>query len=40
MDFAHRIAAVFADLGSGEHALGLDRLEALVGETKSLSSAA
>ncbi len=39
-DFAHRIAAVFADLGSGEHASGLDRLEALVGETKSLASAA
>ena len=39
-DFAKRVTHLFADLGSGECALGLDRLEALVGETKSLSSAA
>jgi hypothetical protein len=35
-DFAQRVARLFADLGSGAHGLGLDRLEALVAETRSL----
>jgi hypothetical protein len=39
-DFARRVAAVFADLGAGRHAQGLDTLEALVVETQSLWAAA
>jgi hypothetical protein len=35
-DFAPRIARVYADLGAGLHAVGLDRLEALVVETQCL----
>jgi hypothetical protein len=34
--FAARVEALFADLGSGAHAAGLDRLEALIVETRSL----
>jgi hypothetical protein len=36
-DFARRVAAVFADLGSGADAAGLDRLEALIAETRALT---
>ena len=35
-DFGARIAAAYADLGSGAHAVALDRLEALVSETAAL----
>jgi hypothetical protein len=35
--FAARVAAVFADLGSGVPAAGLDRLRDLIVETRSLS---
>jgi hypothetical protein len=35
-DFAARVVRLFADLGAGAHAAGLDRLEALVVETRSL----
>lgn len=35
-DFAARVAAVYADLGSGAHAEALDRLGALVSETTAL----
>lgn len=34
--FSQRIARVYADLGAGSHAAGLDRLEALVVETQRL----
>jgi predicted nucleotidyltransferase len=37
-DFAARVARVFADLGSGAHTAGLDRLDALIVETRRLSS--
>jgi hypothetical protein len=37
-DFALRVASVFADLGSDAHAAGLDRLEALIDETRALTS--
>ena len=37
-DFAARVTRLFADLGSGAHAAGLDRLDALIVETRSLSS--
>ena len=33
-DFAKRVASLFADLGSGDHAAGLDRLEELIVETR------
>jgi predicted nucleotidyltransferase len=36
--FASRVASVFADLGSGARAAGLDRLEALIDETRALTS--
>ena len=36
-DFAARVASVFADLGSGAHAAGLDRLGELIAETRGLS---
>ena len=36
--FAKRVASLFADLGSGNHAAGLDRLGELVAETRGLSS--
>jgi hypothetical protein len=36
-DFAARVASVFADLGSGAHASGLDRLDGLIVETRGLS---
>ena len=36
VDFARRVAAVFADLGAGASAGGLDRLDALVVETRAL----
>jgi hypothetical protein len=35
-DFGVRVAAVYADLGSGAHATALSRLEALVSETAAL----
>jgi Nucleotidyltransferase domain len=35
-DFSQRIGRVYADLGAGSHAAGLDRLEALVVETQRL----
>ena len=37
-DFAVRVTAVFADLGSGVPAAGLDRLRDLIVETRSLSA--
>ena len=37
-DFAARVRQLFADLGAGAHAAGLDRLEALIVETRGLSS--
>src|SRR5260370_1015152 len=37
-DFAKRVASLFADLGSGNHAAGLDRLQELIVETRGLSS--
>jgi predicted nucleotidyltransferase len=37
-DFARRVAGIFADLGSGAHAASLDRLDALIVETRRLSS--
>jgi predicted nucleotidyltransferase len=37
MDFAARVRRLFADLGSGAHAAGLDRLDALIVETQALS---
>jgi predicted nucleotidyltransferase len=37
-DFAARVAAVFADLGSGVPAAALDRLQELIVETRGLSS--
>jgi len=36
--FAARVAAVFADLGSGVPAAALDRLQELIVETRGLSS--
>jgi hypothetical protein len=36
--FAKRVARLFADLGSGKHAAGLDRLQDLVVETCGLSA--
>ena len=36
--FAKRVASLFADLGSGNHAAGLDRLQELIVETGGLSS--
>jgi predicted nucleotidyltransferase len=36
MDFAARVARLFADLGSGAHAAALDRLDALIVETQAL----
>jgi predicted nucleotidyltransferase len=36
-DFAARVASVFADLGSGAHAAGLDRLSGLIVDTRGLS---
>jgi hypothetical protein len=33
-DFAHRVAALYRDLGTGLHAQALDRLERLVSETR------
>jgi len=36
--FARRVASLYADLGAGAPATALDRLEALVGETRALSS--
>jgi predicted nucleotidyltransferase len=36
--FAKRVASLFADLGSGNHAAGLDRLQELIVETRGLSS--
>ena len=36
--FAKRVASLFADLGSGDHAAGLDRLGEIIAETRSLSS--
>jgi predicted nucleotidyltransferase len=38
-DFAARVARLFAELGAGAPAAGLDQLDALVVETESLSSA-
>lgn len=38
VDFARRVAAVFADLGAGAHAAGLDRLAGLIAETRVLTS--
>jgi predicted nucleotidyltransferase len=38
MDFATRVTRLFADLGSGAHAAGLDRLDELIVETCELSS--
>src|SRR5437879_13322135 len=38
VDFAARVATVFADLGSGVPAAGLDRLRDLIVETCGLSS--
>lgn len=35
-DFARRVGCIFADLGSGGYEAGLDRLESLVVETRSL----
>jgi predicted nucleotidyltransferase len=35
-DFSRRVARIYADLGAGSHAAGLDRLEALVVETQRL----
>jgi hypothetical protein len=35
-NFAQRVADLFADLGSGAHASGLDRLETLIAESRSL----
>ena len=35
-DFGTRVAAVYADLGSGAHAAALARLETLVSETAAL----
>jgi hypothetical protein len=35
-DFSRRVARIYADLGAGAHAAGLDRLEALVVDTKHL----
>lgn len=37
-DFSVRVARLYADLGSGSHAGGLDRLEALIAETRALRS--
>jgi hypothetical protein len=36
-DFARRVASLFADLGSGNHAAGLDHLQELIVETRGLS---
>jgi predicted nucleotidyltransferase len=36
--FAKRVASLFADLGSGNHAAGLDRLGEIIAETRRLSS--
>jgi predicted nucleotidyltransferase len=36
-DFARRVASLFADLGSGNHAAGLDHLQELIVETCGLS---
>src|SRR5262245_13062270 len=36
VNFAHRVAAVFADLGAGASTRGLDKLDALVVETRAL----
>ena len=35
--FAKRVASLFADLGSGSHAAGLDRLGGLIAETQRIS---
>jgi hypothetical protein len=35
-DFSRRVAHIYADLGAGSHAAGLDRLEALVVDTQHL----
>ena len=37
-DFAKRVASLFADLGSGNHAAGLDGLQELIVETRGFSS--
>ena len=37
-DFAARVTELFADLGAGAHAAGLDRLDALIVGTRALSS--
>ncbi len=37
-DFAPRVTMVFADLGSGAHAAGLDRLASLIAETRAIRS--
>jgi predicted nucleotidyltransferase len=36
-DFAKRVASLFAELGSGNHAAGLDRLHELIADTRGLS---
>ena len=36
-DFAKRVASLFAELGSGNHAAGLDRLHELIADTGGLS---
>jgi hypothetical protein len=36
--FAQRVKSLYAELGSGAHAAGLDRLAALIDETRSLTS--
>ena len=37
-DFANRVASLFANLGSGNHAAGLDCLQELIVQTRGLSS--
>jgi predicted nucleotidyltransferase len=37
-DFAARVTGLFADLGAGAHAAGVDRLDALIVGTRALSS--
>jgi hypothetical protein len=37
-DFARRVASLYADIGCGAHAAGLDRLAALIDETRGLKT--